>query len=248
MDQLLLQQAAGSITATIPVNQAGGTGYRIRIIIAIQLSTVQITEPFPINARPSITTTGAIAAVCFNAGDQTTSLAYSATTGSPTAYSIDWDATANTAGLADQGTTAFAFTAGAGSVNNIDITAGTPGGTYSGTLLMINANGCSNTQAVTVTVSPTPTTADAGSPQTICSSGSATLAANIPTVGTGLWSIQSGPSTSLSQITGGLSNPVATFTPAGGNGLYTLRWTISSDPCTPSFSRSENNRQHGCNS
>jgi hypothetical protein len=43
-----------------------------------------------VNALPTITTTGTMAAVCFSASAQTTTLAYSATTNSPTSYSIDW--------------------------------------------------------------------------------------------------------------------------------------------------------------
>ncbi len=81
---------------------------------------------------------------------QNATLAYTATANSPTSYSIDWDAAANTAGLADQGNTAYAFAGGGGSLNTIVITAGTPGGSYSGTMTIRNANGCTNTQAVTI--------------------------------------------------------------------------------------------------
>jgi hypothetical protein len=75
-----------------------------------------------------------------------------------------------------------------------------------------------------------PTVADAGTDQTICSSSSATLSANTPSVGSGAWSVVSGPSTSTSQFSS-TSDPAATFTPAGGAGTYTLRWTISNSPC-----------------
>ncbi len=75
-------------------------------------------------------------------------------------------------------------------------------------------------------------TADAGTDQTICSGTVATLGANAPVIGTGAWSVVSGPATALSQFSS-TSNRNATFTPAGGPGTYTLRWTISGN-CNPS--------------
>ncbi len=110
------------------------------------------------------------------------------------------------------------------------------GGTGAYTLRWTITNGtCSSTDDVVVTVNGNPTTANAGSNQTVCSIGGATLAANTPGVGTGAWSVVSGPSTSNAQFSS-LTNPTATFTPAGGAGSYVLRWTISSNPCTASTS------------
>ncbi|MGC4023164.1 MAG: hypothetical protein QM734_15065 [Cyclobacteriaceae bacterium] len=86
-----------------------------------------------------------------------------------------------------------------------------------------------------ITVNSPPTTAAAGSNQTICTTGSATLAANSPTIGTGAWTVFSGPSTSSAQFSS-TTSPTATFTPAGGSGAYVLTWTISNAPCTPSTS------------
>ncbi|PRY20215.1 Calx-beta domain-containing protein, partial [Spirosoma oryzae] len=100
-----------------------------------------------------------------------------------------------------------------------------------------DANGCAATVSgsAQVTVSQNPTTANAGSAQTIFTGQSATLAANAPTTGTGMWSVTSGPSTVASQFSD-VSSPTATFTPAGGVGNYVLTWTISNSPCTPSTS------------
>ena len=86
-----------------------------------------------------------------------------------------------------------------------------------------------------VTVSQNPTASNAGTSQTITSGNTATLAANTPSVGTGSWSVTSGPSTLTSQFSS-TSSPTATFTPAGGVGNYVLTWTISNAPCTPSGS------------
>jgi hypothetical protein len=119
-----------------------------------------------VNPLPAIATSGTIASVTINAGAQTSTLAYTAATNSPTSYSINWDATANTAGLADQGSTVFSFIAGGGSLTGIVITAATPAGIYTGTMTITNANGCNSTQAVTLTVIPL---APTGSNQSFCS-------------------------------------------------------------------------------
>ena len=87
--------------------------------------------------------------------------------------------------------------------------------------------------SVSVTVTGAPTPATNSSTQTICSTATATLSANAPTVGTGAWSVVSGPSTLASQFSS-LTNPTAVFTPAGGVGSYVVRWTISNAPCAAS--------------
>jgi gliding motility-associated-like protein len=75
-----------------------------------------------------------------------------------------------------------------------------------------------------------PTVANAGPDQVLCNT-TTTLAANAPTTGIGLWSIESGA--------GGLvaspNDPASPFTGVAGE-VYTLRWTISNGPCTPSQS------------
>lgn len=73
------------------------------------------------------------------------------------------------------------------------------------------------------------TRADAGANANVCETGGA-LAANTPPTGTGSWSVVSGPSLLLSQFSN-VNSPTATFTPAGGAGAYTLRWTITDSPC-----------------
>ncbi len=45
---------------------------------------------------------------------------------------------------------------------------------------------------VTITVSELPTPSDAGADQELCDTDNTTLAANTPTVGTGLWTVISG--------------------------------------------------------
>jgi uncharacterized protein (TIGR02145 family) len=86
--------------------------------------------------------------------------------------------------------------------------------------------------SATVTVVQSPTTSAPGSNQTICQGTSATLAANIPSVGTGAWSVTSGPNTSSTQFSNTASN-ASTFTPTAA-GTYVLTWTISNSPCAAS--------------
>jgi autotransporter-associated beta strand protein len=97
-------------------------------------------------------------------------------------------------------------------------------------------SGCtaaSATSSTATTVSAQPTTATNGSTQTICSTGTATLSGNAPSVGTGAWSVVSGPSTSSAQFSN-TATPGAIFTPAGGSGSYVLRWTITNGGCSSS--------------
>ena len=96
-----------------------------------------------------------------------------------------------------------------------------------------NAPCAASTANATITVTGAPTTATNSSTQTICSTATATLSGNAPTVGTGAWSVVSGPSTLASQFSS-LTNPAAVFTPAGGVGSYVVRWTISNAPCAAS--------------
>ena len=161
------------ITVTTGEAPAAGTWY-YRPHYAVSGSGCSLADgtqtTVVVNPLPTITTSGTIASVENSASLQTSTLAYTATTNSPTSYSINWDTTANTAGLADQGSTAFTFIAGGGSLTGIIITAATPAGVYSGTITITNANECTTTQAVTVTVSAQAPTGSAS--QSFCSGGS----------------------------------------------------------------------------
>ncbi|MFH6998490.1 gliding motility-associated C-terminal domain-containing protein [Flavobacterium sp. FlaQc-57] len=99
------------------------------------------------------------------------------------------------------------------------------GGVYVFSWTVSNGTICTpTTDTVQITVTADLTTPNAGSDQTICQSSSATLAANVITIGTGKWQKISGPAgESFSNIT----DPNATFTP-GGSGTYVLRWISTS--------------------
>ena len=208
-------------TGTVSVTTAGGTATSI--------------DTFTVVPSPTASWAATATGVCFNASAQTTSLGYTATTNTPVSYSISWNASPTNSFVAvvDQ---ANSFNTGSGTIT-LDIPAGTTAGTYTGTITVKNADGCVSTatQTFTIKVSGTPTTSNAGATQTICATGTATLAANSATVGTGAWTITSGPSLLTSQFSSLISN-TAVFTPAGGTGAYVLTWTISNSPCTASAS------------
>lgn len=104
-------------------------------------------------------------------------------------------------------------------------------GTYVYQWTISNAPCTASSDQVTITVNGTPTTANAGVDQTICSGSTVTLAGNTPTVGTGSWSFISGPATPTITTP---SSPTSTVTGLTTAGTYTLRWTISNAPCTAS--------------
>ncbi|WP_348706036.1 CUB domain-containing protein, partial [Tenacibaculum sp. 190524A02b] len=86
------------------------------------------------------------------------------------------------------------------------------------------SNVTSNEGVLTITE---PSSASAGADQTNCNSSDFTMAANIPTTGTGAWSIISG-SAAITNIN--LATTTVTGVAAGSS--VTLRWTISNGSCT----------------
>ncbi|HRH61774.1 MAG TPA: GEVED domain-containing protein [Bacteroidia bacterium] len=123
---------------------------------------------------------------------------------------------------------------GAGSFSSVNSATssfnGTAGNTYQLRWTISNATCISNSDDVTVSFPINPTTADAGPAQYLCGANSATLAANIPIIGSGSWSIVSGGSGSFTSAT----NANTVFTGTAGN-IYTLRWTITNAPCGSNF-------------
>jgi hypothetical protein len=86
---------------------------------------------------------------------------------------------------------------------------------------------CSTTQNIQVFRQPT--ASNAGPDQTFGTfvNTSTTLAANTPTIGTGSWSVVSGPGTVTTP-----SNPNSTITGLVPGTTTTVRWTITNGPCT----------------
>ncbi len=103
-------------------------------------------------------------------------------------------------------------------------------GTYKLRWTITNPPCATNSSDVTIDFKKPPTIADAGPAQTVCGKN-ATLAGNLPSPGTGAWSIVSGGTGTFSNA----SDNASSFT-ADAYGIYTLRWTISNPPCTATTS------------
>lgn len=84
---------------------------------------------------------------------------------------------------------------------------------------------------VTIANNQLPSIADAGANQNLCNVSSTILDANIPTTGTGEWTVISGPN--VPSITN--SNLNNTSINNLIYGTYVFRWTISNANCPPSF-------------
>ncbi len=87
----------------------------------------------------------------------------------------------------------------------------------------------SSSDQVTITVDPSPTTANAGPDQTVCvSSPGATLFGNLPLTGTGQWTLVVG--------TGTIQSPGSATTTVTGlsTGANVFQWTITNGTCPPS--------------
>ncbi|KIQ21105.1 hypothetical protein RT99_12350 [Flavobacterium sp. MEB061] len=125
-----------------------------------------------VNEKPTITTNGTISPVFTSTNSQTTSLAYTAVTGNPTGYSINWDVFSTNSPIDNQGLTPFTFAPGGGVINTIEISPNIPEGSYVG-LLTIYSGTCKTDLAVTIIVNDAvvpPTITLAESTNTVCSS------------------------------------------------------------------------------
>ena len=111
-------------------------------------------------------------------------------------------------------------------VSGTTFTAPTPAGDSQTYTITYTFGYCSTTQGITVFKNPS--TANAGSDQTVCTS-STTLGATAPAVGVGEWSVASGPGTVTSVF-----NPNSTITGLVPGMATVLNWTVSNGPCTSS--------------
>ena len=197
---------------------------------------IRITYTLPDN--PTITLTNSTATTCFSASAQNVTLAYSATTGCPDKYTIDF-----ASGITDVVDADLS-----GSPITIALPAGLAAGSYNGTLTVTNSTYgfVSSNYSITVTVNPpTPAT-----PGTI--TGTATQCPGITsqtysiaavtnattynwTVPTG-WSITAGAGTTSITVTTGSASQNGNISVTAGNscGTSTARTlAVSVSPGTP---------------
>jgi RHS repeat-associated protein len=115
---------------------------------------------------------------------------------------------------------------------------GVAGSSYTLRWTISNSPCASTYDDVIITFNRNPTAANAGPDQTssaTCGLTSITLAGNAPAIGSGVWSIVNGNGGYF--VTPGVTtstNRTSGFSGVSGS-TYTLRWTISSSPCTSSI-------------
>ncbi len=154
---------ASPITIPIPANTAAGV-YTGTLTVSNANGCTSTANNFTVTVNPLPTITlGSSVAVCASANTQSTTLPYTATTNSPTTYSITWSAipTNNFISVTDAALTSSPI--------NIAIPAGTSAGTYTGTLTVKNANGCVSTGTnFTITINSVPTITTSGNLTPVC--------------------------------------------------------------------------------
>jgi hypothetical protein len=105
-------------------------------------------------------------------------------------------------------------------------------GTYVFQWTITNAPCVASSDQVQIIFSAAPTTSNAGSDQTICSTGgAASMAGNTPAIGTGAWTQVSGPVTAAITAPASATTGITGMTTAG---TYVFQWTISNGACAPS--------------
>ncbi len=173
--------------------------------------------------NPTVVSTGSVNAVCTSSSSQTSIFSYSASINSPTSYSIDWNAAANSAGIADVSTTSYSFLAGGGSFS-VSIGANVPPGVYNGTLSFTNANGCLGTTTISITITPLPTLSGISQVASLCyttQNGNTNASIQL----TGL--LNSTSQTATYNINGGSSQTIAFTSSASGTATLSIPVTTA---------------------
>lgn len=111
------------------------------------------------------------------------------------------------------------------------VTGLTPGSTYVLGWRIING-GCNSSTTMTVVNNVAPVS-NAGANQALSNATSATLAANTPAPGTGVWTKISGPAATITTP----SSPTSTVTGLTVGSTYVFQWTVSNGNCTVASSQ-----------
>lgn len=179
---------------------------------------------------------GVVGSPCMSAGITTTVNAPPTVANAGADQNVCGLSTNMTGNTATTGTGLWVQTSGPGSstfglaTSPLTLVTVTVAGTYTYSWTISNNPCTPTTDNVTITFTANPTTANAGPDQSSCfASGSATLAGNTITVGTGLWSFISGPATPTITTP---TSPTSTVTGLTTVGTYVLRWTATNGTCT----------------
>ena len=226
---ITLTETGGALSFTIPTAMISTPGtYTFRIFgdngdctPVFMTGSASIT----VSAIPTITL-GANPSVCLGASNA--NLTYSATTGSPNQYSIDFDGAAEAQGFAD--------------VTNLTLTTSpigiaVPGtavvGTYNATLTIRNStSGCSSSRAISVTINAIPTITLGANPAVCSGATSANLTFSATTGGPNRYSINfngAAEAQGFADVTNGVlsTSPIVITVPgAAATGTYNATITV----------------------
>jgi PKD-like domain/Concanavalin A-like lectin/glucanases superfamily/FG-GAP-like repeat/IPT/TIG domain/Secretion system C-terminal sorting domain len=189
-----------------------------------------------LNTPPTLNAISNPAALCRNSGIQSVSLSGIGTGAVNETQTLTITATSNNTSLIPNPTVSYTSPNASGSLSYTPVTNATGTATITVTVNDGASNNNTLQRTFVVTVNAPPTTSAAGANQTVCT-GTATLAANAPAVGTGTWSIAStnNPSITTANL-GNVNTPNTTLSGLLAGNVVTLTWTITNPPCTPSTS------------
>jgi hypothetical protein len=198
------------------------------------LLTPAATNGSTLNTPPTINPISNPTAICQNSSQQTINFSGVGSGSGTESQTLTVTATSNNLALIPNPSVTYTSPATSGSLSYTPV----PGQYGSAVITVtVNDNAANNnitTTTFTVTVSQQPTTANAGPDQNICVT-TATLAANTPTVGTGTWSVVTSNCGITTGNLGNVNTPNTTLNGLTAGCSVTLRWTITSGNCTPSF-------------
>lgn len=139
-----------------------------------------------------------------------------------------------TTNLAASGTGAWSKISGAGTVSTPSSpTSGVMGLTVGTTSVFewtVTNGACSGSSQVSITVSA-PVTSNAGTAQSLCNTTTTTLAATVPSLGTGAWSTTAGTGTAST-----LNSATSAVTGLTIGSPSTFRWTVTNGACSANSS------------
>jgi large repetitive protein len=214
-----------TITAVTTTTQASGV-----VAVTFAGGSSSSSSSLTMNSLPTITSSGSVNAVCTSSSAQTSTFSYSASTNSPTSYSIDWNATANNAGLADVATTSHSFLSGGNSFS-VPIGANVAPGIYNGTLSFTNANGCIGTSSINITITALPTLASVSQQSSLCYTQNVYTNASIQLSGLLFNTAQ----TATYNINGGTSQTIAFTSSASGTATLSVPVVLANNGQTLSI-------------
>ncbi len=212
-----LTQVAGSVPSTpifVRMTAAAiGTPSGNITVASTGATTVNVAVSGTVNNPPTTSFAGNDAAVC--------ALNTTLAANSPAVGTGAWTQ------VAGPGTTTFGD-----ATSPVSTVIATVSGIYTYRWTITNAPCPASTDDVDITFAATPPAANAGSDQTVCATpGSAVMAGNAATPGTGAWTFISGPVTPTIVAPASETTNITGMTTAG---TYTFRWTISNLPCPAS--------------